>query len=181
MEIYTDLDGVAADFSNGANDLHGRHGAYVPKWDWYKDWGMTDAQFWAPIRECGADFYTRYVKPYRWMDQLLDELRKFGPLVIVTANPRHGGLMAGKLDWIDKYIGDCEVIYCNNKARLAKPDKILVDDSQENIDKFKAAHGRTVVFPQLWNTARTRCYFRVQHVVDSIKAYLEQEAEYAIV
>lgn len=181
MEVYCDLDGVFADFTEGANELHGKPRAVVNHWNWYEDWGISGNQFWAPIKEAGSLFYTKYVRPYRWVGELLDRLSKYGPLVIVTANPKHSGLMAGKLEWIDKYLGDCEVIYCNKKERLAKPHTILLDDYEKNLEAFKGAGGKAVTFPQPWNNGRNMRYDRIDYAISCIDYYVEKGAEYAII
>jgi 5'(3')-deoxyribonucleotidase len=168
MQPLCDLDGVLANFTDGANVVHGRPGYEVVQWDWYKEWDMTAAEFWAPIKAAGDYFYTRYVEPYWWLDKVLDMLREHGPLVIATASPSHPGLMASKVEWINHYIGKCEVITIKNKERLASDATVLIDDSDENIGAFSAAGGAVITFPQPWNIMSRFVPNHVEYLEDNL-------------
>lgn len=173
--ILLDLDGVLADFTGGANDVHGRPLYVVAKWDWYSDWGMSDDEFWEPIKQLGHCFYARHVPQYPWAADLLRLVKDY---IIVTANPLHSGLASGKTDWIRKHIGyDAPVITtCSGgnfhaadlKAMLAGPDRILIDDSDENVAAFRAAGGKAITFPQPWNKAHAFTKHRIEFVKDCL-------------
>lgn len=155
LQPLCDLDGVLANWHDGANEIHGRPGYVSPVYDWWRtEWDMPDKEFWQPIRDCGLHFYQRYVEPYPWMDKVLDTLRGYGPIVIATADPKIPAIKASKEEWIQHYIGDVEVIYIRNKWRLAAPGTLLIDDCDENIEAFRAAGGHVCTFPQKWNHLR---------------------------
>jgi len=64
----------------------------------------------------------------------------------------------GKLMWIR----DNLPIYCNRvilhtlevpKYFLARPDALLIDDKDENVEKFRVAGGKAILVPRPWNKA----------------------------
>jgi len=183
IDILGDLDGVFADFTSGANTIHGRPLYAVTTWDWYSDWGMTDADFWKPIKLAGSSFYDKYVPPYPWHDELLRLIYSVGDLVIVTANPLDAGLAASKVEWIRKYIGSrvpvitvCgglgnsgnKISAADLKAMIATPSRVLIDDADHNIDAFRAAGGKAIEFPQPWNRLHHMTNRRIEWVKDCL-------------
>lgn len=65
--------------------------------------------------------------------------------------------LAGKLEWIHKFlphrlhrqflVGPC-------KHFCARPDSLLIDDSDDKCDKFRAAGGHAILVPRPWNSLR---------------------------
>ena len=171
MLIVLDLDGVLADFTGGACAVHGRPHHIVTTWDWYKDWGHSDRDFWHPIEKMGFAFYPVYVKPYPWLDELLTLVKQFD-WVLATANPLHPDLAASKVEWINKYIGkDAPVMMGNHKELLAKEGRLLIDDSDVNTNAFRGRGGMAVTFPQPWNKAKDNLKDRVGHIKRALEYY----------
>jgi hypothetical protein len=172
MLVVCDLDGVLANFTKGACELHGYPDHLVTEWDWYKrDWGMTDAQFWLPIKHAGYNFYAGYVDPYPWIDEILDLVRRFN-WVLATATPDHPELVASKVDWINKYIGKSTPTMIGNfKDLLAKERRLLIDDSDDNVKAFRARSGLALTFPQLWNGAAKYVRDPVNHIRTGLDYY----------
>ena len=58
--------------------------------------------------------------------------------------------------WFDKMFGPSfrDLALISDKDLLAKPTRVLVDDSPENVASFLAAGGEACMFPQPWNGAR---------------------------
>ena len=178
MSLFVDLDGVLGDFMGGACELHGRPLYAVTCYDWWHEWGMTDSDFWAPVKQVGHCFYQRYVKPYPWAVELLALVKSMGDFVVVTANPSHPGLAASKTEWIREHIGyDVPVITtCKGgnyraadlKAMLAGPGRVLIDDSDDNVAAFRVAGGRAITLPQPWNTAHAFTHRRIEYVKDCL-------------
>jgi hypothetical protein len=178
--ILCDLDGVLADFVSGACEVHGRPLYAVTTWDWYAEWGMTDDQFWTPIKAMGYGFYHEFVKPYPWAGELLSIIHMSGPHAIVTANPQHSGLAASKQEWISKWVGRRPIVTVMSdghdlrapqlKAMLAGPERILIDDSDDNIEAFRDAGGRAITFPQPWNKLHAMTTHRIDYVRDCLSA-----------
>lgn len=168
--IFLDLDGVLANFTDGACKVHGRLGYCVKKWDWYSDWGYSDDDFWRPIEELGEDFYSKWVKPFPWNNDILRLVRSHGEFVIATANPLHPGLASSKTRWINEHIrGPVDVMMGNRKDLFSAPGRILIDDSDDNISRWRESGGDGILFPQPWNENRILVGERVQVVREQLE------------
>ena len=169
--IFLDLDGVLADFVSAARDVHRYHDpANVPadyvaaKWDFFTDWGITGKTFWSHIHAKGLDFYGSWVQPYSWALTILREVdRGHDDFAVLTAPSSSHWSYAGKKLWVDTYLRPAcrrpiKLIVANmphgedTKHLLAGPDRLLIDDNDENVGEFRRAGGHAVVFPQLWNS-----------------------------
>lgn len=149
--IFLDLDGVIADFTGGACAIHGQPDYPVTQWNWYREWGLSGNAFWRPIKE-HPDFYGFYVRKYEWADELREQLAILDRVVIATANPLHPGLAASKTQWILDNMGDHFTVQMGNEKELfAGPGRILIDDCDANVEKWRANGGEAVLFPQPWN------------------------------
>lgn len=51
----------------------------------------------------------------------------------------------------DKHFADIPMILCKEKFFLAAPDRLLIDDNDGNVDKWRSAGGKAILFPQIWN------------------------------
>jgi hypothetical protein len=171
---------VLADFVSGACEVHGRPTADVKTWDWYEEWGMTSSQFWEPIKAMGYGFYREFVQPYPWLCDLFKLIDYSGhELVVATANPLHTGLAASKAEWISTHLGRVATITVASdgqtlrapqlKALLAGPGRILIDDSDDNIEAFRDAGGEAITFPQPWNKLHAMTPHRIEYVRDCLQ------------
>ena len=60
----------------------------------------------------------------------------------------------GKLRWLNKHFPGFEkrtIITQAPKSLFAKPDTLLIDDKDENIEEFVLAGGRGILVPRAWN------------------------------
>ena len=53
---------------------------------------------------------------------------------------------------------------------LAKRGRVLIDDSDVNCEKFAAAGGTAIVFPQRWNSAHAIEGCPADHVIKLLEA-----------
>ena len=80
---------------------------------------------------------------------------------------------SGKIMWVR---GNMPTIYLKQtiitqapKHLLARPDTLLIDDKDENIDGFIEAGGRGLLVPRPWN----RAHFCADRTVEVVKKFLE--------
>lgn len=154
---YLDMDGVLVDFVAGACQVH-RSTLYLEPhlvtWDFWKTMGHTEAEFWAPM---GFNFWA----DLNWTSEGSELLKRiediFGENVVLMTSPCDTiGSVEGKVEWIRR---NCPT-YSRRffvgppKHLTAAPSKLLVDDSDDNISKFKAAGGQAVLVPRPWNASR---------------------------
>ena len=63
--------------------------------------------------------------------------------------------LAGKLEWIHKYFPEWmhrQYLMGPQKHLLAGPGSLLIDDSEENVEKFRQHDGQAILVPRPWNS-----------------------------
>lgn len=181
--ILLDLDGVCADFVTWACRCHGITESDVP-WDdcgFYMERGMglTPDEFWAPINAEGREFWTT-IPPYEWMDDLLgvvgEAAAEHGAAVHVCTSPsRIPECQAGKVDWMYAHLPKSlhrGFVFTSAKHLLARPDAVLIDDGEHNVDPFRQRGGQAVLFPARYNRNRKRLADRVGYVREQLSIIL---------
>lgn len=151
--IFLDMDGVVADFVKAACAAHGRTTDDVSHWDFFTKWGINEDQFWEPVNAGGREFWAN-LEPFPWFDELVGMVKSADPdFFILTKPSRQASCLAGKLDWIHRHFGKRfrNYIFTPNKSPLAAPGRLLIDDSDENVDGFLRHGGAAYLFPQPWN------------------------------
>jgi 5'(3')-deoxyribonucleotidase len=159
--ICLDLDDVLADFVCTALRFHHRLDALdnwpVPEWDIAKVLGMSQEEFWNPLRFQMESFSAR-LPVFPWATNLVDFCTELAPMAIVTS-PRYSDFSAtGKRIWVRENFPELldGMFICCQKERLATPDRVLIDDNPEGVRAFQQAGGRGILFPQPWNTPRDK-------------------------
>jgi 5'(3')-deoxyribonucleotidase len=156
-KIYLiDLDGVMAMFVRGAmkalniTDYSVPKGVHpIEKWNGVN---VTTEHFWEAIDAGGESFWENLEK-YPWADDLLRFCEKSGSTFFLTAPSRNPLCCSGKMKWIKKHYPHMisRTILTRHKYLLASPNKILIDDTETQIDSFVQWGGNGLLFPQLWN------------------------------
>lgn len=158
MKVFLDADGVLLDFVSAACRLHGRDPADVACWDFYKKWGMTDKEFWDPIKDRGETFYCVDVDPYPWAEDLIEAVRSVDKnfCVVTATGGGHAEDYSGKVKALQARFGEMPMMLVppGTKHLLSGPDRFLIDDCDQNIDDFRKLGGLAVTFPQPWNRLR---------------------------
>ena len=153
LQCYIDMDGLIADFIGGACRVHGLPlDRETAKWDFYKEAGMPDEDFWKPLMN--RDFWAD-LEPLADGLEMLDHLRRRIPpdnLCILSSGAVEGSV-DGKRDWLKKHCPDLVkgATFSTEKWRHAGLGKILVDDHDGNIEPFVAKGGIGVLAPRSWN------------------------------
>lgn len=178
-EILLDLDGVVSDFHTSALRAHRRrdileYGWPIPGMSLPKALGLNTedpewkTKFWKPI-VADVDFWAD-VEPFPWFTELIQMLKQFtGPHgVIICTGPASGTARekVEKMRWLSKHGINLEVRFEADKYKLAKPNSLLIDDWDKQVNEFRAAGGYGLLFPQPWNDAHTHTENRLQYVLD---------------
>lgn len=151
--LHLDMDGVIVDFIAGICRLHGRpdpyqHHEHRGRWDIDGIWGMSPDEFWTP---------TSY---YFWtnLDPTPDfaEFRKMPVVSIITSPSKTNReeCELGKREWLRRYWPEMadRVIFSHDKHEHARPGHVLIDDSDRNIERWRAAGGTGILVPRPWNS-----------------------------
>jgi len=173
MKILLDVDGVLANFVQGACRLHGHTDPYTKEKNLgnysIQDllgiqgpafWDMMDEHFWFTLKKMPlADKIVEYLE------------NRFGQesICLLTSPIRHRGCHRGKMRWIEKYYPQYsrQNLIGKPKHFCAGPDASLIDDFENNVAKFSAHGGHAFLMPAPWN----RKYF--EHPFDALKNYME--------
>lgn len=158
--IFLDMDGVLTDFVGASLQLHGRADA-MQNWplgerDIAKVLNISRTQYWRVIDEQGADFWAA-LEPFPWLAELLEVSRSFAPITILTSPSIAPSCLEGKVRWLHRHFPKVngrhfmDYLIGNQKHLLAAPRRVLVDDADSNVDSFRAAGGKAILFPQAWN------------------------------
>ena len=153
IQILCDLDGVLADFCSSSQQIHDKEAKPPSKWDYFKDWGINNSQFFEKIHE-DHDFW-RNLNPYPWKNKLIEEIEGYDPdYKILTSPSQHFSSWGGKYDWIKDHLGienPNRIIMTANKKLLAGSGRVLIDDNDRNVSQWVSAGGIGILFPQLYN------------------------------
>lgn len=155
MKVLLDVDGVLANFVQGACDLHGVENPYLRKdsaghYDIVKLLGMPDKEFWEPL---GQDFWADLPKMEHadTIVELLELTYGRDNICILTKPCKTVGCADGKRIWLRKHYPQFHYLIGSSKSWCAHQGSILFDDFAKNISRFRQANGRAYLVPAPWN------------------------------
>ena len=179
MDVFIDLDNTLTNIYAAVARIHRQRETLThwPPGDYRiaRVFGFSDpADFWAPIDHHGREFWAS-LEPLPWCDELVELASQWAGgdgVTILTRITRGGDEAGGKLDWLERHFGkpfdDFEL--STNKSRLAAPDRVLIDDSDAEVEAFIAAGGKAILFPSVSN----RLHCRAHHPLDYVRQALEE-------
>lgn len=177
--IYCDLDGVIANFVEGAieaADLPLTHDD-VKEWDFFKPY-MSSEEFWSRVH--AQSCFWEDLPVYPWAHELVEALRSFGDVVYCSDPTLDDESATGKIKWLKRHgfvkPGERNYVLTAEKWRLSSSHEcFLLDDSPKNCTAFEMrpdAFGYSIVFPQRWNAFDDMATSDpVKVVVDLLKGY----------
>lgn len=156
-----DMDGVLSDFTSAAlhllnQELH--HNItleeYVDSqlgWSIQEAYGISVSRFWSIINN-ENDFWLR-LEPFPWCKELIKFLREIGDITIVTTPSLDPECAKQKLQWLKIFLDiQSNDVFLGAKKYLMAGNGILIDDSPDNVKKFKQYGGEAILVPSNWNT-----------------------------
>lgn len=156
--VFFDMDGVLADFVTGSLAAHGKnlHPAEV-QWDFMAQVGFTgggDPAFWRPLEN--PAFWAELAPLPDGMALFRAAERLFGDRVSILSSGLCPGSVDGKRAWLAKHLPGYEkkAVFATVKEQIAGPLKVLVDDHEPNVDRFREAGGPALLVPRPWNRRR---------------------------
>jgi len=155
--MYLDVDGVLADFHKGVHIAFDRLYDYPSayRYDFWEDWrepvsrddvnSICDKEFWKNLdwMHDGRDILrevTKYFKPEQ--------------IYLLTAPMPNVESATGKWLWVKEYLPvyyKQTIITQAPKYLFAKPETLLIDDKDSNVEEFIAAGGDAILVPRPWN------------------------------
>ena len=152
--IFLDLDGVLSSWLTAAckicdvdiddTDIRDKlkSGIYLDKMG-----VISEKDMWEKIDKHGTDFW-RNLEPLPWADKLIKEMEKLGKVCFLTSPGYCLSAPTGKMQWIkDKGYNIMNLIIAKEKHYCAAPNRILIDDSDNKIAKFREYGGHAFHWP----------------------------------
>lgn len=164
-KVFLDMDGVLTDFTRGWTDILGLPYAYSPYpfeigvWDYFpellREYNVT---FERVDDVCTHDFWANLPWMHDGRDILEAVLSRFDyeNVYLLTSPMPNLGSPSGKWEWVERNIPSLkeQVIITNaSKGLFAGPDRVLIDDKNENVQEFHRAGGEGIFCPRPWNAA----------------------------
>ncbi len=170
--IFLDMDGVCVDLHAALSRLHGREDLIdnYPKGtdELHIVFGMDEDEMWKPVNAMGSVFW-RYLPALPWFVNLHCALQQIAPVVFLTSPgsaSQAPDAARGKIEWLRDQFGDdfMHYVLTPNKAVLARPNAVLVDDRDVFVKAYREAGGQAVLFPRQWNLGQGDWRFVVHRV-----------------
>ncbi|NOQ21613.1 MAG: hypothetical protein GQ565_03035 [Candidatus Aegiribacteria sp.] len=162
MIAFLDMDGVLANWVGGIHKLlnipfsvdkwpykTGREG-----WHFHNEIGLSFEQI---DGVCDYDLWTNLDWTPDGRDIYSYTCLVFGRhnIRLLTAPMPNVMSASGKVAWVQKNIPELSkqlIISTAPKSMFARvPDSVLIDDSSDNVDAWRAAGGRAILVPRPWN------------------------------
>lgn len=160
--IFLDMDGVLADLIGAACGIFGRYDLQTGNTAWppgeysiARVLGITADRLWAAVNRQGVDWWAHLEPLPHYLDLLGLVISTGRTWSILTSGHVSDYAATGKSQWITRHLPAYRdrLIITKEKHLLAGPDRVLIDDSDENCRRFIEAGGRAIVYPQPWNSA----------------------------
>ena len=171
--VFLDMDGVLTDFVTATLKVHDAldllEGWPPGEFNFAKVLGISNSQFWSKIDALGYRFWAE-MPCYDWMDELLEVVQHHAPFSILSTPSRSPESPMGKVQWLRRHLQPNfkEFLIGQPKYHCAKPDTVLIDDHDSNVDSFREHEGRAILFPQPWNSNHA-IVDRIEFVADQLR------------
>lgn len=152
-QVFFDLDGVLADFVGGVSLALGFDPGDVAQrvragGDFWRVVGVDSRRF---LSDAPPEFWAN-LEPIPAGVQAFMTLRRRGVYTrVLTSPPGNPAGFAGKQMWCEQHLRDARPLMVDEKYLLARPGRLLVDDSEYQVDPWRAAGGTAVLFPRVGN------------------------------
>ena len=172
--IFLDLDGVCANFVDSAivaNKLEFSHDD-VTEYGFWSLAGISSNQFWKAI-DSHPNFWEGMAS-YPWFERLKEMVGQY-EFHVCTSPSKSPSCFSGKATWIADNFGSQfrDFFLTPQKHLLAGPNRILIDDSDDKIQRFRNHGGHGILFPQPWNENRRSVDYRLEFVETELEVMIE--------
>jgi len=92
-----------------------------------------------------------------WLIDTCSQLVGAENVFILTRPTQFGDCYAGKCDWVSDKLGQHwldRLIVTGQKRLLARKDRLLIDDHQDNLTSWEFAGGEAIAYPRPWNSKK---------------------------
>lgn len=155
--VFCDVHGVLLDFAWPACRLFGvseeHYRQFPPEGPLENYLGVTLERFWCEVDSEGEDFW-RTLPVLSAGKDLHEMLRFHFPVTIVTSCHDTEWSRSGtrRAVWNLLHLPS---VHSLDKSLLATGASLLIDDNEEQVDRFRLSGGRAILWPASWNSARS--------------------------
>jgi len=175
--VFLDIDGVLANFRKGIHDAFNKPYDYLTlskKWKFWDDW--PDVTFEMVNAACNIKFWAGLEWIHDGKDILMAIRKIFNSedIYLLTTPMPNIESSLGKEIWIDAWLPEYvkrTIITRTSKHLLARPDTLLIDDKNENVDGFRKVGGKAVLINRPWNAGHKRANHTVEDLKNELKKY----------
>lgn len=152
--VFLDMDGVLCDFVGGVAALFNKPSPQAgdPAQPLHEYIGVPKGLMWNRIAESGAKLWEN-LEPLPWANDLVALARSAGEVMIATSPSLQAASLSGKLTWLQRRFGVKfrDFVISPQKYLLARPQHVLIDDTEHHVSAFREAGGQAVHFPSVQN------------------------------
>ena len=154
--IFLDSDGVLFDLESELRDTLGfpkRLPNETCDYEIHREFGMTNEEMWNSLPNQYVFFAN--LKPFPWALELWNCCNRIAPTTILTRPTYNPESIIGKYECFQKYFGKDIVrnhlLIGKEKWACASSKKLLIDDHDKNVRKFRQHDGKAILSPAPWN------------------------------
>lgn len=148
--IACDLDGVIVDLNTALNAESGDAAAKIPDGQMYSSSPDDEKLFQQAMHR---DDFWQSLKVYAEAGSFVTDLQDLAPTFFLSRALPAPSCWAGKQAWASYHFPWIPLFLTGaKKACIATPEILLVDDSDGEVDAWRKAGGRAVLFPRRWNS-----------------------------
>ena len=164
--VFLDMDGVLTNFLGGLHEALGVPYSYENypyekgKWDMLTDINTGFEDIPATFEQCNDCCITSFWQNLEWMhdgrdilEAIMNTLGLEKVFFLTTPMPNIES-PTGKWMWVRDNLPiylKRTIITQAPKSLLARPDTLLIDDKDENVEGFQKAGGNAILVPRPWN------------------------------
>jgi hypothetical protein len=182
---YLDMDGVIADFMRGLAHAHGRPdpweaNPHESRYNPDEIWGLTPDETYKVV---DGEFW-KNLPPMPLWPHLLQWAEAFiglSNVFFLTKPIWFSNAYEGKSVWVQRHAPQAlhgKVICTAAKEGLAGPDRLLIDDKDENVHDFINRGGQAILVPRPWNSGRRLARMGEATITDHVRAELTRLGGY---
>ena len=154
-QVYLDLDGVIVDLVKQVLRHHNKEESDL-KPNVY-DLGISlDVNTNEMFSNWGSKVWS-LLEPTLEKDSILELISQYYDKrkIIILTKLSNSASAAGKVSWVKKHLKDYTFAITNNKCRFANQHALLIDDCDDEVNKFIACGGKAILIPRIWNSGDT--------------------------
>jgi 5'(3')-deoxyribonucleotidase len=173
FKIFLDMDQVIGDFVTAVCKVHGRENPYLQKenlgiWHMEDIWRITAQEFWQPMNEAGWEFWAHMpvLPDAHELVELLVSKVGVENVCILSSPSNDPQCIPGKRFWMIKNFPALQknLLFGSAKRFLAGPNRVLIDDREENVLSFIQHGGAGILIPRPCNRHYTLSNDPLQYV-----------------